>query len=163
MRDFLQSELDKCLEVKNLIDQVKQLESNELRALSSRIDHDSNKRDIITIPPPPPPPPRAPGIISPYLSKVSVPSDQGPQSSRKRSSNDPSIRKASVQGSIIEIRGSQVAKERYDQIQNMGNALTNQEQADYEIDDGQTNKTMNRDVELQNPLNDSENNYGENL
>jgi hypothetical protein len=114
MRDFLQSEFDKCVEVAKLIDQVKQLESNELRALSSRIDHNSNKRDIITIPPPPPPPPRAPGLISPYLSKVSVPSDQGPQSSRKRSSNDPSIRKASVQGSIIEVKGSQVAKERYD-------------------------------------------------
>ena len=48
----------------------------------------------------------------------------------------PSMRKASVQGSIIEIRGSQVAKQRYDQIQSMGNALTNKEQADYEIDDG---------------------------
>ena len=144
MRDFLQSELDKCVELKKLIDQVKQLESNELRALSSRIDHDSNKRDIITIPPPPEKP-RVPGIVSPYLSKVSVPGDL--DSSRKRSSNDPSMRKASVTGSIIEMRNSQVAKARYDQIQSAGNALTNKQQADYSVDDGETNKTQNRDVE----------------
>lgn len=118
MREFLQLELDKCLELKGLIDQVKQLESNELRALSSRIDHESNQRDIITIPPPPEKI-RVPGLISPYLSKVSVPSDQGPKSSRKmRSSNDSSMRKASVpSNSIIEMRNSQAAKAKYDQIQ----------------------------------------------
>lgn len=68
MRDFLQSELDKCRELKTLIDQMKQLGSNEISALSSRVDHDNNKRDIVTLP-------KVPGIVSPYLSKVSVPSE----------------------------------------------------------------------------------------
>ena len=68
MRDFLQSELDKCRELKTLIDQMKQLGSNEICALSSRVDHDNNKRDIVTLP-------KVPGIVSPYLSKVSVPSE----------------------------------------------------------------------------------------
>ena len=68
MRDFLQSELDKCRELKTLIDQMKQLGSNEISALSSRVDHDNNKRDIVTLP-------KVPGIVSPYLSKVYVPSE----------------------------------------------------------------------------------------
>lgn len=130
MRDFFQTELDKCRELLSLINQVKQLESNELSALSSRVDHSSNKRDIITLPNPPVQV-KVPGIISPYLSKVSVPSESGPKSSIKskmRSSIDSGRKMSSLADKtngmnphIIEMRHSQNAKARYEQH----NALIN--------------------------------------
>jgi hypothetical protein len=59
------------------MDQVKKLESKELSAMSSRIDNQSNKRDIIRISKEK----KGTGLISPYLSKISVPSDSKVQSS----------------------------------------------------------------------------------
>jgi hypothetical protein len=53
--------------------------------LSSRIDHENNKRDIVTIPEKVKVP-KIQGIVSPYLSKVSVPSERSARKSNVRSS-----------------------------------------------------------------------------
>lgn len=146
MRDFMQGELDKCREIQSLINQVKQLESNELSALSSRVDHDNNKRDIVTIIPSP----RIPGLISPYLSKVSVPSE-AQKSSRKSKmhSSEETARKMSSKGEktygsnhIIEMRHS--LKEAKAHYENINNALINprhEETGRSYDDDGKTMKT----------------------
>jgi hypothetical protein len=57
------------------MEQVRKLETNELSAMSSRVDNQSNKRDIIRISK------KGTGLVSPYLSKVSMPSDSNVKSS----------------------------------------------------------------------------------
>lgn len=91
-------ELDRVREVKELIEQLRQLESGQMVRMSSRLDQESNRKEIITIPPPMPPTPprietpviplpREPGPISPYYSRVMIPEDSEPsRGSRLRSS-----------------------------------------------------------------------------
>ena len=67
MKDFLYLELEKCIECQKLIDQFHKLQSNEICVMSSRVDEDTNKKEIVTLP--------KITMTSPYFSKVSVPYD----------------------------------------------------------------------------------------
>ena len=76
MKKYMTEELNKTIEVRRLIDQNRQLASNDMSAMSSRVGHESNKKEIVEPrppTPPPTPPPRVPGPTSPYYSKVPMP------------------------------------------------------------------------------------------
>mmetsp|Transcript_35321 Transcript_35321/g.54072 ORF Transcript_35321/g.54072 Transcript_35321/m.54072 type:complete len:313 (-) Transcript_35321:394-1332(-) len=68
INEFLQMELDKCLECLSLIDQFKRLQNNEFCLMSNHQDEKDNHREIVTIP-------REPGPISPYYSRVQIPEE----------------------------------------------------------------------------------------
>ena len=64
MRDLLKNELDKIIQVKQLHENI---EKQLICRMSSHLEEDSNKKDIVD---PPIPPPRIPGIMSPYNAKA---------------------------------------------------------------------------------------------
>lgn len=71
-----------------------------MSAISSRVGHESNNKEIITIPEPvpPTPPPRIPGPTSPYYSKVPMPD----QVSSSRNSKDSRLRSSKESKSLRE-------------------------------------------------------------
>jgi hypothetical protein len=100
MKTFLKVELAKTKEVRRLFDQNRLVESKDMSAMSSRVGHDSNNKEIITIPEPvpPTPPPRVPGVISPYYSKVPMPD----QANSSRNSRDSRLRSSKESKSLRE-------------------------------------------------------------
>lgn len=51
MKDYLAMEQDRVREVKELIEQLRQLDSGQMVIMSSRLDQETNRKEIITIPP----------------------------------------------------------------------------------------------------------------
>jgi hypothetical protein len=68
-------EQDRVREVKELIEQLRQLDSGQMVGMSSRLDQESNRKEIITIQPriEPIALPRESGPKSPYHSRVNIP------------------------------------------------------------------------------------------
>jgi hypothetical protein len=99
MKEFFQAELAKVRECKMLFDQSKQLASNELNGLSSRVGDESNHKEILE------PPPRIPGAVSPYNAKVTVPDEmrtsRRSKDSRLKSGKDSSNRMKSARSKKI--------------------------------------------------------------